>query len=131
MPLSSALSSVTWLPAGGTPPASTVAAVGSVSVTINRSPFEVSEVGDDNAAFIEGYQNVSATLDMFYSAADSARFETNITAAAGAGTLTVFTSSGDSISGAAYVTSYSVTAAANDVVRASIGFQFTGAIALA
>jgi len=102
-----------------------------VSVTINRSPFEVSEVGGNNAAFIEGYQNVSATLDMFYSATDSARFETNITAAAGAGILSVITTSGDSISGAAYVTSYSVTAAANDVVRASIGFQFTGAIALA
>jgi hypothetical protein len=131
MALSSAVSAVGWLPAGGTGSLTTVAAVGSFSVTINRTPFEVSEIGDDNAAFIEGYQNVTATLDMFYSATDSARFETNITSAQGYGTLELVMTTGDTITGSAYVTSYSVTAAANDVVRASVGFQFTGGLTLA
>jgi hypothetical protein len=122
MPQSSALCSFAY---GG----STINAVGSVTLSLNRSPFEVSEIGNADAKFIAGYQNATAQVEMFYLEADSQAFETaiNTAAAAATTTLTLVTST-DTISGSAFVTGYSVTAAANDVVRASISFQFTGAV---
>lgn len=122
MPQSSALCSFSY---GG----STINAVGSVTLSLNRTPFEVSEIGDANAKFIAGYQNATAQVEMFYLEADSTALETaiNTAAAAATTTLTLITTT-DTISGSAFVTSYSVTAAANDVVRASISFQFTGAV---
>ena len=66
---------------------------------------------------------------MFYLEADSDAFETAINTAAAAVTTTLTLNGlSDTISGSAFVTGYSVTAAANDVVRASISFQFTGAV---
>jgi hypothetical protein len=108
---------------------STINAVGSVTLSLNRSPFEVSEIGNADAKFIAGYQNATAQVEMFYLEADSTAFETaiNTAAAAATTTLTLVTTT-DTISGSAFVTGYNVTAAANDVVRASISFQFTGAV---
>jgi hypothetical protein len=122
MPQSSALCSFDY---GG----STINAVGSVTLSLNRSPFEVSEIGNADAKFIAGYQNATAQVEMFYLEADSQALETfiNTAAAAATTTLTLVTST-DTISGSAFVTGYNVTAAANDVVRASISFQFTGAV---
>ena len=122
MPQSSALCSFEY---GG----STINAVGSVTLSLNRSPFEVSEIGNADAKFIAGYQNATAQVEMFYLEADSQAFETaiNTAAAAATTTLTLVTTT-DTISGSAFVTGYNVTAAANDVVRASISFQFTGAV---
>jgi hypothetical protein len=122
MPQSSALCSFAY---GG----STINAVGSVTLSVNRSPFEVSEIGNADAKFIAGYQNATAQVEMFYLEADSTGLEAaiNTAAAAATTTLTLVTTT-DTISGSAFVTGYSVTAAANDVVRASISFQFTGAV---
>lgn len=122
MPQSSALCSFSY---GG----STINAVGSVTLSLNRTPFEVSEIGNADAKFIAGYQNATAQVEMFYLEADSTALETAINTAAAAGTTTLTLNTvADTISGSAFVTSYSVTAAANDVVRASISFQFTGAV---
>lgn len=122
MPQSSALCSFSY---GG----STINAVGSVTLSVNRTPFEVSEIGNADAKFIAGYQNATAQVDMFYLEADSTTLETAINTAAAAGTTTLTLNGlSDTISGSAFVTGYSVTAAANDVVRASISFQFTGAV---
>lgn len=122
MPQSSALCSFAY---GG----STINAVGSVTLSVNRSPFEVSEIGNADAKFIAGYQNATAQVEMFYLEADSTALETAINTAAAAGTTTLTLNTvADTISGSAFVTGYSVTAAANDVVRASISFQFTGAV---
>lgn len=129
MPQSSALSSISWTPPGGQ--AATVNAIGSVTVSLNRSPFEVSEIGNANAQFIAGYQNATAQVEAFYLEADHDDFETAINSAQAAGTLLITLASQDTISGSAFVTNYSVTAAANDVVRASISFQFTGTISVA
>lgn len=123
MPQSSALSSFSYS-------GSAVNSVGSVTLTLNRSPFEVSEIGDANAQFIAGYQNATAQLDVFYLEADHTGLESAINTGAAAATATLTMATGDTISGSAFVTSFSVTAAANDVVRASITLQFTGAITL-
>lgn len=122
MPQSSALCSFSYN-------AVTVNAVGSVTLSYNRAPFEVSEIGNANAQFIAGYQNVTAQLDVFYLETDHSALETAINTAAAAATavLSLVTTT-DTISGSAFVTAFSVTAAANDVVRASITLQFTGAI---
>jgi hypothetical protein len=122
MPQSSALCSFTYN-------AATINAVGSVTLSYNRAPFEVSEIGNANAQFIAGYQNVTAQLDVFYLETDHSALETAINTAAAAATavLSLVTTT-DTISGSAFVTAFSVTAAANDVVRASITLQFTGAI---
>jgi hypothetical protein len=124
MPQSSALASLVY----ATVPMN---AVGTVTVNFNRTPNEVSEIGNADAKFIAGYQNVTAQLDVFYSEADHATLEAAINGASSAAALVLTLASGDTITGNAFVTSYSVTAAANDVQRASIGFQFTGAITLA
>jgi hypothetical protein len=121
---SSALASISF---GG----STISAVGSVTLTLNRAPFEVSEIGNANAQFIAGYQNATAQLDVFYSATDHSALETAINAASAASAVVLTLASGDTIAGSGFVTAYSVTAAANDVERASITIQFTGAITLA
>jgi len=122
MPQSSALCSFSY---GG----STINAVGSVTLSLNRTPFEVSEIGNADAKFIAGYQNATAQVEMFYLEADATGLETAINTAAAAGTTTLTLNTvADTISGSAFVTGYSVTAAANDVVRASISFQFTGAV---
>ena len=122
MPQSSALCSFSY---GG----ATINAVGSVTLSLNRTPFEVSEIGNADAKFIAGYQNATAQVEMFYLEADSTGLETAISTAAAAGTTTLTLNTvADTISGSAFVTGYSVTAAANDVVRASISFQFTGAV---
>ena len=123
MPQSSALSSFSYS-------GSAVNSVGSVTLTLNRSPFEVSEIGDANAQFIAGYQNATAQLDVFYLEADHTGLESAINTGAAAATATLTMATGDTISGSAFVTSFSVTAAANDIVRASITLQFTGAITL-
>jgi hypothetical protein len=129
MPQSSALSSITFkqLPSGSV---TNINAVGSVTWSLNRAPFEVSEIGNADAQFIAGYQNSTAQLDVFYLEADHAIFEANITSALAAGELELTLTSGDTLNGTGFVTSYSVTAAANDVVRASIGIQFTGALTI-
>lgn len=124
MPQSSALSSFSY---GG----STINAVGSVTITYNRTPFEVSEIGNSDAKFIAGYQNVSAQLELFYLEADHAALETAINSASASATALLTLATGDTISGSAFVTSFSVTAAANDVVRASVSLQYTGAMTLA
>ena len=123
MPQSSALASISYNSA-------TIAAVGSVTLSFNRTPFEVSEIGNANAQFIAGYQNVTASLDVFYSESAHNALETAINSANAAQTLILTLESGDTISGSALVVSYAVTAAANDVERASIQFQFTGTITL-
>jgi hypothetical protein len=124
MPQSSALCSFSY---GG----STINAVGSVTLSLNRTPFEVSEIGNADAKFIAGYQNATAQVEMFYLEADATGLEAAINTAAAAGTTTLTLNTvADTISGSAFVTGYSVTAAANDVVRASISFQFTGAVTL-
>jgi hypothetical protein len=121
---SSALASISF---GG----STISAVGSVTLTLNRAPFEVSEIGNANAQFIAGYQNATAQLDVFYSQTDHSALEAAINAASAASAVVLTLASTDTISGSGFVTAYSVTAAANDVERASITIQFTGAITLA
>lgn len=124
MPQSSALCSFAY---GG----STINAVGSVTLSFNRTPFEVSEIGNADAKFIAGYQNVTAQVEVFYLEADHTALEAAINSASAAATATLsLVTTTDTISGSAFVTSYSVTAAANDVVRASISFQFTGAVTL-
>jgi hypothetical protein len=121
---SSALASISF---GG----STISAVGSVTLTLNRAPFEVSEIGNANAQFIAGYQNATAQLDVFYSETDHSALEAAINAASAASAVVLTLASADTISGSGFVTAYSVTAAANDVERASITIQFTGSITLA
>jgi hypothetical protein len=121
---SSALASISF---GG----STISAVGSVTLTLNRAPFEVSEIGNANAQFIAGYQNATAQLDVFYSETDHSALEAAINAASAASAVVLTLASADTITGSGFVTAYSVTAAANDVERASITIQFTGAITLA
>ena len=123
MPQSSALSSFSYN-------SNPVNSVGSVTVTLNRSPFEVSEIGDANAQFIAGYQNATAQLDVFYLQSDHTALEAAINGASAAATAELAMQTGDTISGSAFVTSFSVTAAANDIVRASITLQFTGTITI-
>lgn len=126
MAINSALSSISF---GGT----TVEAVGTATISLNRSPLDTTPIGSTVSTFLAGVQSATATLDIFYDqgSAQHTVLESNINGAAAAAACVLTTSSGMTYSGSAYVTSFEITAAAASVVRASVGLQFTGAITIA
>jgi hypothetical protein len=126
MALNSALSSFSF---AGT----TVAAVGTASVSTSRPAQIITGIGDTVDTFIAGVMGGTASLDLFFDEASTNHLAlcTNVgTAAAAAATVLTLTS-GTTVTGTAYVTGYDITATAGQVVRASINLQFTGAIVVA
>lgn len=126
MAISSSLSSITW---GGT----AIAAVGTVTINLDRPAQDITPIGATNSEFIAGLQNTTATLDIFYDQASTSHtaLESNINAANAAAAVVLTLATGMTYSGNAYVTSFAITAQAGSVVRASVGLQFTGAVTIA
>lgn len=126
MALNSALSSFSF---AGT----TIAAVGTASVSTSRPAQIITGIGDTVDTFIAGVMGGTASLDIFFDEASAGHLPlcTNVgTAAAAAATVLTLTT-GTTVTGNAYVTGYDITATAGQVVRASINLQFTGAITVA
>ena len=126
MALSSALSSFSF---AGT----TVAAVGTASVSTSRPAQIITGIGDTVDTFIAGVMGGTASLDLFFDETSTNHLAlcTNIGTAAAAQTTVLTLTSGTTVTGTAYVTGYDITATAGQVVRASINLQFTGAITVA
>jgi len=126
MALSSALSSFSF---AGT----TVAAVGTASVSTSRPAQIITGIGDTVDTFIAGVMGGTASLDIFFdeSSTNHLALCTNVGTAAAAQTTVLTLTSGTTVTGTAYVTGYDITATAGQVVRASINLQFTGAITVA
>jgi len=126
MALSSALSSFSF---AGT----TVAAVGTASVSTSRPAQIITGIGDTVDTFIAGVMGGTASLDLFFdeSSTNHLALCTNVGTAAAAQATVLTLTSGTTVTGTAYVTGYDITATAGQVVRASINLQFTGAITVA
>lgn len=125
MAISSAITSISF---GGT----TIAAVGTATINLDRPALDTTPIGAGNAEFIAGLQNTTATLDIFYDVASAAHstLASNINGASAAAEV-ILTLDSETYTGDAYVTSLSITAQAGSVVRATVGLQFTGVIAIA
>jgi len=126
MALSSALSSFSF---AGT----TVAAVGTASVSTSRPAQIITGIGDTVDTFIAGVMGGTASLDLFFDETSTNHLAlcTNVGTAAAAQATVLTLTSGTTVTGTAYVTGYDITATAGQVVRASINLQFTGAITVA
>jgi hypothetical protein len=126
MALSSALSSFSF---AGT----TVAAVGTASVSTSRPAQIITGISDTVDTFIAGVMGGTASLDLFFdeSSTNHLALCTNVGTAAAAQATVLTLTSGTTVTGTAYVTGYDITATAGQVVRASINLQFTGAITVA
>lgn len=125
MAISSALTSISF---GGT----TIAAVGTATINLDRPALDTTPIGAGNAEFIAGLQNTTATLDIFYDVASAVHstLASNINGASAAAEV-ILTLDSETYTGDAYVTSLSITAQAGSVVRATVGLQFTGVIVIA
>ena len=126
MAISGALSSFSF---GGT----TVAAVGTASVSTSRPAQLITGIGDTVDTFIAGVMGGTASLDIFFDEASTQHLAmcTNVGTAAAAAAVVLTLTSGTTVAGNAYVTGYDITATAGQVVRATINLQFTGAITVA
>tara|TARA_R110000868_G_scaffold165329_1_gene398892 strand:+ start:70 stop:462 length:393 start_codon:yes stop_codon:yes gene_type:complete len=130
MAISGALSSFSF---GGT----TVAAVGTASVSTSRPAQIITGIGDTSDTFIAGVMGGTASLDIFFDEASAGHLTmtSNIGSASAAAavvfTLATVSSNALTVSGNAFVTGYDITATAGQVVRATINLQFTGAITVA
>ena len=109
----------------------TVATVQSAQITSSRATMEVTEIGDANAKFIYGVISTTASLEVFF---DKSEFVALINqmgnATAAVPFELIFNTTPESWTGSAFVNSINVTAAAGDVVKATIELQFTGAVTL-
>lgn len=126
MALNSALSSFSF---AGT----TIAAVGTASVSTSRPAQIITGIGDTVDTFIAGVMGGTASLDLFFDETSSGHLAlcTNVGTALASQTTVLTLTSGTTVTGTAYVTGYDITATAGQVVRASINLQFTGAITVA
>jgi hypothetical protein len=121
-------SQVASLSYGGT----TIAAVGTASISLARPAMETTEIGSAVQSYIAGIYGGTASLDIFYD--QNSTGHTALESAFTGGTsaslvLTVVTS--QTLTANAYVTKFDINAQAGSVTRASIEFQLTGAITFA
>ena len=122
---SSALSTVTFN-------SNIIGTVQSAQATSSRATIEVTEIGDGNAKFIYGVITSTASLEVFFDKSDFAALVNQMGGATAAMTLTLTwnTTPAETWTGSALVNSVNVTAAAGDVVKATIELQFTGAVTI-
>lgn len=107
---------------------------GLLTVTVNSTAdmLEATDIGDQRKSFIAGQASTTASGEIFYDQGDPcmAVMETDsVNPVSRAVTITM--STGMSISGNAFITSFSATASTNDTVRASFELQFTGTVTIA
>jgi L-rhamnose isomerase len=120
---SSALSTVTFN-------SNIIGTVQSAQATSARATMEVTEIGDSNAKFIYGVITSTASLEVFFDKSDFSALVNQMSGATAALTLLLTWNTSETWSGSALVNSVNVTAAAGDVVKATIELQFTGAVTI-
>jgi hypothetical protein len=108
----------------------TFEAVGSMSISSARPPIEITQVGSANAHFLAGILTTAIALDVYYNKANHITF-TDALMNGSSNSFTFTAASGDSITGAAYVTGADVVATMGDIVRGSITLQATGIVTFA
>lgn len=120
---STAISSVTFN-------GNAVATVQSAQMTSSRATMEVTEIGDSNAKFLYGVISTTASLEVFFDKGDHSALTNQMTGATAAVPVVITWNTSETWTGSAVVNSINVTAAAGDVVKATIELQFTGAVTI-
>ena len=117
---------ISW---GGT----VVTGIGTATVTTTQSMVETTDITSATQTFFTGNRTSTASVEMFYDqgVAAMASIETAANTGAASATLLITLASGMTYSGAAFVTSFQATGGINDVLRASIEFQYTGVVTIA
>ena len=108
----------------------TVVTVQSAQMTSSRATMEVTEIGDSNAKFLYGVITTTASLEVFFDKSDHQTMATQMSSATAVSWELIFNTTPERWTGNALVNSINVTAAAGDVVKATIELQFTGAVTL-
>lgn len=123
---SSALAGFSW---GGT----AAAGIGTVTVNMDQTMIDATDINTGPRAYILGNRGCTATVDMFYDQSDAAMaaVETAANAGSGSATALITLSTGMTYSGNAFVQSFSATAATNEVIRANFTIQYTGTVTIA
>lgn len=107
---------------------------GLLTVTVNHTGdmIETADIEDQRKTYIAGQATSTASGEIYYDQGDPcmAVLETDsVNPVSRAVVITL--STGMTVSGNAFVTSFSSTAGTNDVVRASFELQFTGTVTIA
>ena len=107
---------------------------GLLNITVNSTAdmLEATDIGDQRKSFIAGQASTTASGEIYYDQADAcmAVMETDsVNPVSRAVVITM--STGMTITGNAFITSFSSAAGMNDTVRASFELQFTGTVTIA
>ena len=122
---SSALAALTF---GG----NACAGLGTVTVNIDQTMIDTTDIATGERTYIVGNRGFTATIDMFYDQGDvgMAAVETNIDTGGNAAAVVITLSTGMIYTGNAFVQSFSATASTNEVIRANFTLQFTGSVSI-
>lgn len=107
---------------------------GLLNLTVNSTAdmLEATDIADQRKSYIAGQASTTANGEIFYDQGDGcmADMETDaLNPVSRAVTITMAT--GMTVSGQAFITSFSSTAGLNDTLRASFDLQFTGTVTVA
>ena len=124
--LSSALAALTF-------DTSACAGLGTVTVNVDQTMIDTTDIATGARTYILGNRGFTATIDMFYDQGDAGmtKVETTIATGAGSKAVVLTLASGMTYTGTAFVQSFSATASTNEVVRANFTLQFTGSVTVA
>jgi len=115
--------------AGGT----TIAAVGTATISINTPAVDVTPIGSTSQSYIAGAIGATGSLDIFYDTGSTGHSLLNGYATArtfNQWVLTLKASPAQTITGSAMITGYEVTAQAQGATRATISLQFDGTVVI-
>ena len=109
------------------------AGLGTVTVNIDQTMIDTTDIATGERTYIVGNRGFTATIDMFYDQGDAgmAAVETAIDTGASSSAVVLTLSTGMTYSGQAFVQSFSATASTNEVIRANFTLQFTGSVTVA
>ena len=128
MAFNAALSKLQWKSVvGGT--YADVAAISSISFSISRPTIDVTPVYTPTTQYLAGISTATATLEMFYDNDDSTHkaWLDAINLASDASFFLFMLETGETIEGQAFITSMDISAAVQNVGRATMNLQFTAA----
>ena len=109
-----------------------ITGVGSISLSATRSLIEITEFADGRQKFLGGNATTTASIEIFYDQAVTsvAAFETAVNASGAAVAVVITLHSGAVYTGDGFATSISITGSPNEIVRATLEIQFTGALTI-
>lgn len=107
---------------------------GLLNVTVNSTAdmLEATDIADQRKSYIAGQASTTASGEIFYDQGDGCMADMETDALNPVSRAVVITmATGMTVSGQAFITSFSATAGLNDTLRASFELQFSGTVTVA